>query len=123
MTGENEKKSFRLSRKQFIIGIVAICGIALIIECVLLIRTFAKRQEKGKGDGNNSALKKVAAEAKKPESYTRKIYMAGSKGEKELTSIKSVEYDSDGRLCREYYRGVTYYQGNPYVEWCTRGLE
>ena len=120
---EKPKKKLHLTRKQFIIGIVAICGIALIIESVLLIRTFAKRQEKGKSDGNNSALKKVAAEVKKPESYTRKIYIAGSKGEKELTSIKSVEYDSDGRLCREYYRGVTYYQGNPYVEWWTTNIE
>ena len=111
-----EEKSGRklyLTKKQFIIGIAVVCGIALIIEAVLLVRVFAKKQ-KGKSDGNTHTSAD-AAEEKKPESYIRKVYVAYGNGEEKLDSIEQYDYDSEGRLSHEYTWEVNSYRGNPYI--------
>ena len=50
MAGSKKKKAVRrgLNRKQFLLGLVVVCGAALIIECALLIHTFSKKKEKPK---------------------------------------------------------------------------
>lgn len=111
-----EEKSGRklyLTKKQFIIGIAVVCGIALIIEAVLLVRVFAKKQ-KGKSDGNTHTSAD-AAEEKKPESYIRKVYVAYGNGEEKLDSIEQYDYDSEGLLSHEYIWEVNSYRGNPYI--------
>lgn len=103
---EKPKKKLRLTRKQFIIGIVTICGIALVIEAVLLVRMFTKNRENAKG---NEA-------GKNPESFIRKVYIQeGSDGEEELDSIEQFDYASDGQLYHEYKWDITYYRGDPYI--------
>ena len=41
---QQSKKKLHLTKKQFIIGIAAVCGIALIIEAVLLVKMFTKKE-------------------------------------------------------------------------------
>ena len=116
---EKAKKKLHLTKKQFIIGIVAICGIALIIEAVLLVRMLTKNREKEKGIGDGKeqdpAMTEVSAK-ENPESFIRKVYkQEGSDGEEALDSIEQFDYDSDGQLCHEYKWDITYYRGKPYI--------
>ena len=105
MTGENEKKSFRLTRKQFIIAIAAVCGIALIIEAALLVHTFSK--------GKNKEKKKEPSGEKEQQQNVIEIsgYVATTcryeDGKKILEKIYTVEVDESGRLVHEHtYRSA-----------------
>ena len=117
MARENAKKSFRLSRKQFIIILAAVCGIALIIEGSLLIRMFAKKKENSAAAEKEKkpSLAGVVNEKTIPDSYICKVYWSKDDVNLGLDSINQVEYDSEGRLCHEYRWGLIYYQGHPYV--------
>ena len=66
---EKAKKKLHLTKKQFIIAIAAVCGIALIIEAVLLVRMLSKRQEKGNGEENTPTPTESVVTEKKIDSF------------------------------------------------------
>ena len=88
----------RLTKKQFIIGISAVCLLALVIEGILLIHTFSGKHKKGKKGAQ------TGEEAGKAENYevTQYSYIGGKR-----TAVckERHEADSKGRLKR-YYRWV-----------------
>ena len=87
---EKQKKKFRLTRKQFIIGVVAICGIALIIECALLVHTFSKgKGDKKKGNAGKAGTEKRAENAAEALRYTVTTYRYED-GKNVLTIIKKL---------------------------------
>lgn len=100
---EKAKKKLHLTKKQFIIGIVAICGIALVIEAVLLVRMLSKRQEKGNGEENTPTPTESVVTEKKIDSFIRKEYVTSAGGERQLKTIKQEDYDSEGLLVYTYY--------------------
>ena len=116
MARENAKKSFRLSRKQFIIILAAVCGIALIIEGSLLIRMFAKKRKSPNAEEKKPALAGVVEPEKgrTAESYIRREYQTYEGSEPKLEFIKQVEYDDEGRLCHKYLWEDIFYRGDPY---------
>lgn len=116
MARENAKKSFRLSRKQFIIILAAVCGIALIIEGALLIRMFAKNRKKPASEEKKPVLVGVVEPEKgrTAESYIRREYQTYGDGEPELETVKQVEYDDEGRLYHVYLWEEIRYRGPPY---------
>ena len=81
-------KQRRLTKKQFIIGIAAICGIVLVIEGALLIHTFSGKKKKDKG--------KTGDPAKTTGGYsmTRYDYIDG---ERKAVYKETYEKDSEGR--------------------------
>ena len=99
---EKAKKKLHLTKKQFIIGIVAICGIALIIEAVLLVRMLSKRQEKGNGEENTPTPTESVVTEKKIDSFIRKEYVTSGNNDRQIKSIKQEEYDAKGRLVYTY---------------------
>ena len=99
---EKQKKKFRLTRKQFIIGVVAICGIALIIECALLVHTFSKgKGDKKKGNAGKAGTEKRAENAAEALSYTVTTYRYEN-GEQILEKVETLETDCDGRILHEH---------------------
>ena len=99
---EKQKKKFRLTRKQFIIGIVAICGIALIIECALLVHTFSKgKGDKKKGNAGRAGTEKQAGDVAEALSYTVTTYRYEN-GEQILEKVETLETDCDGRILHEH---------------------
>lgn len=99
---EKQKKKFRLTRKQFIIGIVAICGIALIIEGALLVHTFSKgKGDKKKGNAGKAGTEKRAENAAEALSYTVTTYRYEN-GEQILEKVETLETDCDGRILHEH---------------------
>ena len=105
MTRENEKKSFRLTRKQFIIAIAAVCGIALIIEAALLVHTFSKEKnkEKKKGPFGEKEQQQNVIEISGYVATTCRY----EDGKKILEKIYTVEVDESGRLVHEHtYRSA-----------------
>lgn len=112
---EKQKKKFRLTRKQFIIGIVAICGIAIIIECVLLVKMFTKKKEPAKENVPTSESEPTETQAETPPgagpgSYLRIIYYTKD-GERLLVDKREVLMNETGEvsqcnsLCEH---GITY---------------
>ena len=116
-TSDSQGRKPRLTKKQFIIGVVAICGIVLIVEGALLIRMFTKKKENSAAAEKEKkpSLAGVVNEKTIPDSYICKEYWINKDGARGLNSINQTEYDSEGRLCHEYRWGKTYYQGHPYV--------
>ena len=114
---EKPKKKLHLTKKQFIIGVLVVCGIALIIEGALLIRMFTKKKENSAAAEKEKkpSLAGAVNEETIPDSYICKVYRSFDGGERGLDSIEQTEYDSEGRLCHEYRWGKTYYRGYPYV--------
>ena len=110
------KQRRRLTKKQFIIGIVAICGIALIIEGALLIRMFTKNRKKPDTEEKKPVLVGGVEPEKgrTAESYIRREYQTYSDYEPELKTVKQVEYDDNGRLYHVYLWENLYYRGPPY---------
>ncbi|MBO6066284.1 MAG: hypothetical protein J6P36_07680 [Lachnospiraceae bacterium] len=99
---EKNNKKLRLTRKQFIIGIVAICGIALIIECALLVHTFSKgKGDKKKGNAGKAGTEKRAENAAEALSYTVTTYRYEN-GEQILEKVETLEADCDGRILHEH---------------------
>lgn len=88
MAGSKKKKAVRrgLNRKQFLLGLVVVCGAALIIECALLIHTFSKKKEKPKENPTPTPTVAVAEQTQptetpkptpgEPWGYTMKSYEA-----------------------------------------------
>ena len=113
-TSDSQGRKPRLTKKQFIIGIAAICGIALIIEAVLLVRMLTKQQEKVNGEENTPTPTESVAAEQSPESYMLKVYITSFGGERELGNIEQYEYDSEGRLSHKYAWEATSYRGYPY---------
>ncbi len=100
---EKAKKKLHLTKKQFIIAIAAVCGIALIIEAVLLVRMLSKRQEKGNGEENTPTPTESVVTEKKIDGFIRKEYVTSAGGERQLKTIKQEDYDSEGLLVYTYY--------------------
>ena len=99
---EKQKKKFRLTRKQFIIGVVAICGIALIIECALLVHTFSKgKGDKKKENAGKAGTEKQAEDVAEALSYTVTTYRYEN-GEQILEKVETLETDCDGRILHEH---------------------
>ncbi|MBQ1852413.1 MAG: hypothetical protein II134_01085 [Lachnospiraceae bacterium] len=99
---EKPKKKLHLTRKQFIIGIVAICGIALIIECALLIHTFSKgKGDKKKGNAGRAGTEKREENTAEALSYTVTTYRYEN-GEQILEKVETLETDCDGRILHEH---------------------
>ena len=94
---EKPKKKFKLTKKQFVIGIAAVCGIALIIECALLIHTFSKgKGDRKKGDSGKKGPGKQTEAAAEAINYTATTYRYEN-GEKILEAVETYERDPDGR--------------------------
>ena len=99
---EKNNKKLRLTKKQFIIGIVAICGIALVIECALLVHTFSKgKGDKKKGNAGKAGTEKRAENAAEALSYTVTTYRYEN-GEQILEKVETLETDCDGRILHEH---------------------
>ena len=113
---EKPRKKLHLTKKQFIIILAAVCGIALIIEGALLIRMFAKNRKKPASEEKKPVLVGVVEPEKgrTAESYIRREYQTYGDGEPELETVKQVEYDDNGRLYHVYLWENLYYRGPPY---------
>lgn len=83
-TSDSQGRKPRLTKKQFIIGIVAICGIALIIEAVLLVHMLSKRQEKGNGEENTPTPTESVVTEKKIDSFIRKEYVTSGNNDRQI---------------------------------------
>ena len=101
-TSDSQGRKPRLTKKQFIIGIAAICGIALIIEAVLLVRMLTKQQEKVNGEENTPTPTESVVTEKKIDSFIRKEYVTSGNNDRQIKSIKQEDYDSKGRLVYTY---------------------
>ena len=90
---EKNNKKLRLTKKQFIIGVLVVCGIALIIECALLVHTFSKgKGDKKKGNAGKAGTEKRAENAAEALSYTLTTYRyeTGSRFSKRLKRSKRI---------------------------------
>ncbi|MCR5466069.1 MAG: hypothetical protein K6F11_04405 [Lachnospiraceae bacterium] len=95
-------KKLNLTKKQFIIAIAAVCGIALIIEAALLIHTFSKgKGDKKKGNAGKAGTEKRAENAAEALSYTVTTYRYED-GKQILEKVETLETDCDGRILHEH---------------------
>ena len=113
MAGSKKKKAVRrgLNRKQFLLGLVVVCGAALIIECALLIHTFSKKKEKPKENTTPTPTAAVAEQTQpteipkptpgEPWGYTMKSYDCNGGGRELVYSVLR-DYDEWGRKTRQY---------------------
>ena len=103
--GNMEKKTgkkLNLTKKQFIIAIAAVCGIALIIEAALLVHTFSKgKGDKKKGNAGKAGTEKQAEDVAEARSYTVTTYRYEN-GEQILEKVEMLETDCDGRILHEH---------------------
>lgn len=103
-----------LSRKQFLLGLIVVCGIALIIECALLIHTFSKKKEKPKENPTPTptvavALTEETRPTETPEptptgeawGYTMRGYDAFG-DERRVFRVETHDYDIEGREEHRY---------------------
>lgn len=106
MEKKNGKK-LNLTKRQFIIAIAAVCGIALIIEAALLVHTFSKgKGDKKKGNAGKAGTEKRAENAAEALSYTVTTCRYED-GKRILEKIYTVEVDESGRLVHEHtYRSA-----------------
>lgn len=89
-----DKQKRRLTKKQFIIGIAAICGIVLVIEGALLIHTFSGKNKNDKGKKGDPAKTEESAKTTGGYSMTRYDYIDG---ERKVVYKETYEKDSEGR--------------------------
>ena len=113
MAGSKKKKAIRrgLNRKQFLLGLVVVCGAALIIECALLIHTFSKKKEKPKENPTPTPTAAVAEQTQptetpkptpgEPWGYTMKSYEAFA-DERRAMYVETHDYDAWGREEHRY---------------------
>ena len=90
----------RLTKKQFIIAIIAVCSIALLVEGGLLVRMFYKKKQ-----AKNNPL---ADYQKGVSGYICNRYICRDDGSRKQDVVMlTVEFDEDGRVCRKclYGRG------------------
>ncbi len=100
---EKPKKKLHLTKKQFIIAIAAVCGIALIIEAVLLVKMFTKK-EPAKENVPTSESEPTETQAETtpgagPGSYLRIIYYTKD-GERLLVDKREVLMNEAGKVSR-----------------------
>lgn len=98
-------KKLNLTKKQFIIAIAAVCGIALIIEAALLVHTFSKEKnkEKKKGPSGEKEQQQNVIEISGYVATTCRY----EDGKRILEKINTVEVDESGRLVHEHtYRSA-----------------
>jgi len=95
---EKEKKRFSgLTRKNFIIGLLALCAIAIIAEAVLLVHTFSKKKSTKKAPKNTGEPTLTA----KAEPVGKVLWKAVEYTETEggeVSDHKVFLYDEQGRL-------------------------
>ncbi|MBQ6105549.1 MAG: hypothetical protein IJL03_06340 [Lachnospiraceae bacterium] len=103
-----------LTKKQFIIGIVALCSIALVIEGILVVRMLTKKKPALSKQEGSSLAGYLRGDI--PESYICKAYTVGENGERQLESIEHVDYDDKGRKVHVYTMQIRYYRGDPFVK-------
>ena len=108
MAGSKKKKAVRrgLNRKQFLLGLIVVCGAALIIECALLIHTFSKKKEKPKENPTPTLTAAVAEQTQptetpkptpgEPWGYTMKSYEAFD-DERRTMHVETHDYDACGQ--------------------------
>ena len=113
MAGSKKKKAVRrgLNRKQFLLGLIVVCGAALIIECALLIHTFSKKKEKPKENPTPTPTVAVAEQTQptetpkptpgEPWGYTMKSYEAFD-DERRTMHVETHDYDACGREEHRY---------------------
>ena len=90
----------RLTKKQFVIAIIAVCSIALLVEGGLLVRMFYKKKQ-----AKNNPL---ADYQKGVSGYICNRYICRDDGSRKQDVVMlTVEFDEDGRVCRKclYGRG------------------
>lgn len=103
-----------LTKKQFIIGIVALCSIALVIEGILVVRMLTKKKPALSKQEGSSLAGYLRGDI--PESYICKAYTVGENGERQLESIEHVDYDDKGRKVHVYTMHTVYGRGSPFVK-------
>lgn len=109
-----DKKKRRLTKKQFIIGIIAVCSIALVVEGILVVWMLTKKKPALSKQEGSSLAGYLRGDI--PESYICKAYTVGENGERQLESIKHVDYDDKGRKVHVYTMQIGYYRGDPFVK-------
>ena len=101
ISGEKKQSGRSLSKKQFFYGIAAVCGIALLIEGILLFRMLTKKPEP-KADATDAVVTVVPA-GKRAESYSRDMYKTED-GERRFVENRKVIADEYGRVTYTYVR-------------------
>lgn len=114
-TSDSQGRKPRLTKKQFIIGIAAICGIAIIIECVLLVKMFTKKKEPAKENVPTSESEPAETQVEAPPdagpgSYLCKTYYTKD-GKRLLVETREVTMNETGEVSRCHTlceHGITY---------------
>jgi YD repeat-containing protein len=123
MAGSKKKKAARrgLNRKQFLLGLVVVCGAALIIECALLIHTFSKKKEKPKENPTPTPTAAVAEQTQptetpkpapgEPWGFTMKSYEVTGENRQRIYTVTH-DYDENGNEVHCYeWKDETSYLG------------